>query len=153
MRLIGRSLFTLRELIVKGELNMSEENDLEGTEQNGFNTEPASQTTPPPPMPNVPPVESPRVDPPAQVVEDEDDGPDPVMPVGEPNVRLAASKEDAALSKGLCNIGMESVMIPNKEAQLKGFYAENAATLVGQYPQYKFMQEKGQAHGQTVNLS
>lgn len=132
---------------------MSEdENEIGTSGEEGFNAPPVSQTLPPPPMPSVPPVDQPD-DPSAQATEDEDDGPDPVMPEGEPNVRLAASKSDAALPKGLCNIGMESVMIPNKEAQLKGFYAPNAATLVGQYPQYKFVQEKGQAHGQTVNLA
>lgn len=132
---------------------MPEENELEGTAGQNENAVPMSQTAPPPPMPNVPPVEQPRDDSPAKVAEEEDDGPDPVMPEGEPNVRLAASKADAVLPKGLCNIGMESVMIPNKEAQLAGFYAPNASTLVGQYPQYKFTQTKGQAHGQTVNLS
>jgi hypothetical protein len=71
----------------------------------------------------------------------------------EPNVRLAASKVDSALPEGTCNIGMETVEIPDVKTQLAGFYTENASTLVGQYPQYKFMQKKGQAHGQTVKLS
>lgn len=111
----------------------------------------SQQTIPTPSVLSAPPVAKPAE--PIVAVEDEDEGPDPEMPQGEPNVALAPSQEDKALTKGLCNIGMESVMIPNKEAQLAGFYAPNASTLVAQYPQYKFIQTKGQAHGQTVNLS
>lgn len=69
-----------------------------------------------------------------------------------PNVRLASSKESEALPEGLCNIGMGSVMIPELEKQLEGFYVEDPGLLVGQFRQYKFVQRKGRPHNQTVTL-
>lgn len=69
-----------------------------------------------------------------------------------PNVRLASSKKSEALPEGLCNIGMGSVTIPSSEKQLAGFYVEDPGLLVAQFPQYKFVQEKGRPHNQTVTL-
>ena len=97
-----------------------------------------SSTSTPITRPLVPPQENPVQQP---------------RPTGpKPNVRLAASQEEHALPEGLCNIGMGSVMIPSKEAQLAGFYVDDPGLLVGQFRQYKFTQEKGQAHDQHIKL-
>jgi len=60
------------------------------------------------------------------------------------NVRLAKSAEGKALPKGLCNFGMLSADIPHKAQQLKGFHVEEAGAFVAQYPQYKFLEKKGE---------
>lgn len=81
--------------------------------------------------------------------------PNPTPPLTQgprPNVRLASSKESEALPEGRCNIGMGSVMIPSLEKQLAGFHVEDPGLLVGQFRQYKFVQEKGRPHNQTVTL-
>lgn len=78
------------------------------------------------------------------VAEAKDDGVDPEMPKGEPNVRLSKSQEDKALGKGLLNIGMhEGIMIPTVATQLAGFFVQDPSALVNQFPQYKFIQVKG----------
>lgn len=74
------------------------------------------------------------------------------MPEGEANVRLAASREKDALPKGLVNIGMDSVLIPSKTTQIKGFHTPNAGILVAQFSQYKFIQKKGQASDQNISI-
>lgn len=61
------------------------------------------------------------------------------------NVRLSRKREADALPEGLVNIGMESgIMIPSTEAQLEGFYVEEPSVLINQFPQYKYVQKKGQ---------
>lgn len=61
------------------------------------------------------------------------------------NVRLSRKREADALPEGLVNIGMESgIHIPNVEAQLEGFYVEQPSVLINQFPQYKYVQKKGQ---------
>ena len=69
-----------------------------------------------------------------------------------PNVRLSASQAHLALPEGVCNIGMASVEIPSKESQLSGFYCDDPGLLVGQFHQYKFIQEKGQPNDQHIKL-
>ena len=68
------------------------------------------------------------------------------------NVKLAASRKDEALPKGITNIGMGHVIIPDLDTQLSGFYVEKAGTLVAQFPQYKFIQKKGQKNDQHITI-
>lgn len=77
----------------------------------------------------------------AEVQEDEDPA---GMPQGEANVRLSKTREHEALPVGLVNIGMhEGILIPTTKTQLAGFYVKDPAVLIGQFPQYKWVQEKG----------
>jgi hypothetical protein len=75
------------------------------------------------------------------------------LPAGkEANVALAPSAHGKALPEGVTNIGRHAVHIPDKQAQLDGFYAEHAGVLVAQFPQYKFAQKKGEKNAQTIKL-
>lgn len=78
--------------------------------------------------------------------------PPPPTQTKKPNVKLAASKEDSALSEGRLNIGPNQMMIPDKEGQLAGFYTEHPGVLVAQFRQFKFIQKKGEAQDSTVTL-
>ena len=88
------------------------------------------------------------VDPVTQYEIDEKDKPDPDMPripVGESeNVRLAKSKDHQALPSGNTSIGGTLVVVPKKNQQLTGFYTPHASVFVHQFPQYKFIQKKGE---------
>lgn len=118
---------------------MPDENDeneqTQGTSSSTGTNPPQVSGTQPPPLPNPPPLAE----------DEEDDGIDPEgMPEGEPNVRLSKKRGHEAVAKGLLNIGMEpGIMMPSKKTQLQGFFVPNAATLVNQFRQYKFIQKKG----------
>lgn len=58
-------------------------------------------------------------------------------------VRLLPSMKHKALAKGQHNAGMETFEVPDKEAQLAGFYLHNAAKFVPQFRQFGFVQELG----------
>jgi hypothetical protein len=96
-------------------------------------TSPSSNSAPPTPEQDTgtaqptPPVE-------------EYTGPEPLK--GDANVRLAKSKEDMALQRGVTNIGMKTFILPDKEGQLAGFYVKDPGGLVNQFPQYKYVKPK-----------
>lgn len=79
---------------------------------------------------------------------DEADKEDPELPQGESNVRLAKSREQDALPAGRTNISNIAVIVPKKAQQLQGFYTPHANVFVHQFPQYKFIQQKGQPNTQ-----
>ncbi len=98
---------------------------------------------------------------PLVIHEDSDDNsssqqePDPPKALPEesdqtPNVRLSGKDPEKALPPGLLVIGRSPVMIPDEQGQLDGFYTEHAGYLVHQFPQFKFIQKKGEPQGQTV---
>lgn len=62
--------------------------------------------------------------------------------VKRPNVRLGKGK--SALPEGLLNIGMKTVDMPDELSQQTGFYTEEVATLIAQFPQYKFFKALGE---------
>lgn len=103
------------------------------------------QGSAPPPLADV-------IDRPKEGEATEDDKPDPVMPEGEANVRLAKSAEERALPSGLVNIGPFSIMIPKKDQQLAGFFVKDAGVLVAQFGQYKFIVPKGQPNDQSITI-
>jgi hypothetical protein len=61
----------------------------------------------------------------------------------EANVVLAASAKDKALPEGLTNIGRHGVVIPDPQAQLRGFYTEHAGLLVAQFPSVQVRSKEG----------
>jgi hypothetical protein len=65
-------------------------------------------------------------------------------PEGERNIRLSKKKQDLALPEGMVNVGMKTYNMPNKEAQLGGFWVEEPGTFIAQFGQYKFATEKGE---------
>ena len=78
--------------------------------------------------------------------------PKQMAPTPKANVRLASSQKELALPEGTCNIGMSSVEVPDEAQQIAGFYVDDPGLLVGQFRQYKFIQEKGQANDQSISL-
>jgi len=62
----------------------------------------------------------------------------------EPNVVLAPSAKDQALTQGLHNIGMKSYMIPDAKTQAEGFYVDDPEGLLIHHRQFKRIKEKGQ---------
>lgn len=119
------------------------ENDTLGGTQSSFTPPPSPLSQGQPPASQTPPTQGQT--PPASTTQ---------PPAAQPkaNVRLASSQEELALPKGTCNIGMSSIEIPDKAQQLAGFYAEDPGLLVGQFRQFKFIQEKGQANDQSISL-
>lgn len=58
------------------------------------------------------------------------------------NVQLAPSKQDKALNEGITNVGRVSLVLPNKQAQIGGFFAEKPNVLINQYPQFKYIDKE-----------
>ena len=66
----------------------------------------------------------------------------------------ASSPDEKALGKGITNVGRTSITLPHLAQQRAGFKLdkEQAAILVGQFPQYKFLEPKGKGDKQTISL-
>lgn len=66
----------------------------------------------------------------------------------------SSSRDEQALAEGITNIGRISIELPALEVQKSGFSLskEAAAALVGQFPQYKFLESKGDRDRQTISL-
>lgn len=64
-----------------------------------------------------------------------------------PNVVLSSDRKNQALPEGLVNIGNVGIVLPDPATQGKGFYLkpDDAAVLVAQFRQFKFLVNKGQA--------